>query len=154
MRVWMIVLAMAFSTVALAKPPAQGRACDARTRCDAGLTCVAHRDGKSTCEITCAANAKCPEDQRCVKDGGDMVCRPINDGVGLATATERKAPAGQGKACDARSRCDGELQCVKHRDGRSTCELVCAQTSTCPEDQRCVKDGGEQLCRPITDLDL
>ena len=65
-----------------------------------------------------------------------------------------KAPAGQGKACDAKSRCDGELQCVKHRDGKSTCEMVCAAKTTCPEDQRCVKDGAELLCRPITDLDL
>ncbi|HEX8950482.1 MAG TPA: hypothetical protein VF945_01490, partial [Polyangia bacterium] len=105
-----------------------------------------------TCELACAATAKCPDDQRCVKDGGDMVCRPINDGVGLATATELKAPTGQGRACDAKSRCDGELQCVKHRDGKSTCELVCAQSAKCPEDQRCVKDGSELLCRPITDL--
>jgi hypothetical protein len=65
-----------------------------------------------------------------------------------------KAPTGQGKACDAKSRCDGELQCVKHRDGKSTCELVCAAKTKCPEDQRCVKDGSDMLCRPITDLDL
>jgi hypothetical protein len=65
-----------------------------------------------------------------------------------------KAPAGQGRACDAKSRCDGELQCVKHRNGKSTCEMVCAASTKCPEDQRCVKDAGEMLCRPITDLDL
>ncbi len=73
--------------------------------------------------------------------------------AGAATAMA-KAPAGQGKACDAKSRCDGELQCVKHRDGKATCELVCAAKTTCPEDQRCVKDGSELLCRPVTDLDL
>ena len=65
-----------------------------------------------------------------------------------------KPPAGQGKACDAKNRCDGELQCVKHRDGKATCELICAQSPKCPEDQRCVKDAGQMLCRPITDLDL
>jgi len=72
----------------------------------------------------------------------------------LAGTAFAKAPAGQGKACDAKSRCDGELQCVKHRDGKSTCELVCAAKTKCPEDQRCVKDASEMLCRPITDLDL
>ncbi|HEY2744774.1 MAG TPA: hypothetical protein VGL86_09135 [Polyangia bacterium] len=65
-----------------------------------------------------------------------------------------KAPANQGQACDAKNRCDGELQCVKHRDGKATCEKVCASNVKCPEDQRCVKDGSDMLCRPITDLDL
>ena len=156
MRAMMIALLLASApTAAWAKAPVDaGTACDASTRCDGGLSCVAHRDGKSTCEVTCAANTKCPEDQRCVKDGGDMVCRPINDGVGLATATELNAPPGQGRACDAKSRCDGELQCVKHRDGKSTCEMICAASTKCPDDQRCVKDAGQMLCRPITDLDL
>jgi hypothetical protein len=63
-----------------------------------------------------------------------------------------KAPAGQGKACDARSACGSGLQCVPHRDGRSTCEIVCAASTKCPEDQRCVKDGPQTVCRPITDL--
>jgi len=82
--------------------------------------------------------------------------RAIFFGLVLAASTGAfaKAPAGQGKVCDAKNRCDGELQCVKHRDGKSTCELVCAQKTKCPEDQRCVKDGSEMLCRPITDLDL
>ena len=74
--------------------------------------------------------------------------------IACASLAFAKPPAGQGKACDAKSRCDGELQCVKHRDGKATCELVCAQSPKCPEDQRCVKDGSEMLCRPITDLDL
>jgi hypothetical protein len=74
--------------------------------------------------------------------------------IASSTAAFAKPPAGQGKACDARSRCEGELQCIKHRDGKSTCELTCAQSAKCPEDQRCVKDAGEMLCRPITDLDL
>jgi hypothetical protein len=82
--------------------------------------------------------------------------RAIIFGLLLAASTGAfaKPPAGQGKACDAKSRCDGELQCVKHRDGKSTCEMVCVQSTKCPEDQRCVKDGSEMLCRPITDLDL
>jgi hypothetical protein len=65
-----------------------------------------------------------------------------------------KPPAAQGRACDAKNRCDGELQCVKHRDGKATCELICAASPKCPEDQRCVKDGSDMLCRPVTDLDL
>jgi hypothetical protein len=72
----------------------------------------------------------------------------------LSAPALANAPAGQGKACDAKSRCDGELQCVKHRDGKSTCELVCAAKTKCPEDQRCVKDGSDMVCHPITDLDL
>jgi hypothetical protein len=71
-----------------------------------------------------------------------------------APAAYAKAPAGQGRTCNATQRCDGELQCVKHRDGKSTCEQICAAATKCPEDQRCVKDGSELLCRPITDLDL
>ena len=78
----------------------------------------------------------------------------IGSMLALGLTAFAKAPAGQGRACDARNRCDGELQCVKHRDGKSSCELVCAAKTTCPEDQRCVKDGSEMLCHPITDLDL
>ena len=74
--------------------------------------------------------------------------------IAASSGATAKAPAGQGKTCDAKNRCDGELQCVRHRDGKSTCEMVCAQSTKCPEDQRCVKDGSEMLCRPITDLDL
>jgi hypothetical protein len=74
--------------------------------------------------------------------------------LALSVPAFAKPPAGQGKACDATRRCDGELQCVKHRDGKSTCEMICAAKAKCPEDQRCVKDGSEMLCRPITDLDL
>jgi hypothetical protein len=74
--------------------------------------------------------------------------------MAASTAAFAKAPADQGKACDAKNRCGGELQCVKHRDGKSTCEMTCAQSAKCPEDQRCVKDGADMLCRPITDLDL
>ena len=83
LRAAFVVAALSFASVAVAKaPPGQGRACSAKSACDAGLTCVA-KSGKSTCEVVCAANSKCPEDQRCVKDGPESVCRPINDGVGL-----------------------------------------------------------------------
>jgi len=66
-----------------AKAPAgQGRACDAKTKCDAGLQCVASSTGgKSKCEIVCDKGVQCPADQRCVKDGPAMVCRSINDGL-------------------------------------------------------------------------
>ncbi len=84
LRVTVALIALAFSSLALAKGPAgQGRACDAKNQCDAGLTCVGRSGGKSTCELRCASNAQCPEDQRCVKDGAASVCRPINDGLGL-----------------------------------------------------------------------
>jgi hypothetical protein len=72
--------------------------------------------------------------------------------LGAATTTWAKAPTGQGRACDARNRCPGEMPCVKHRDGKSTCEIPCTNSSKCPEDQRCVKDGDDMLCRSVTDL--
>ena len=71
-------------TVFAKAPTGQGRACDAKSKCDGGLTCVS-RGGlaTSTCELVCNAKTKCPEDQRCVLDGDSHVCRPINDAVGL-----------------------------------------------------------------------
>ncbi|HXU73444.1 MAG TPA: hypothetical protein VN947_29190 [Polyangia bacterium] len=84
MRALMLVLVLGIAPAAYARAPAgQGKACDAKNACSAGLACVAHAGGKSTCELVCAASTKCPEDQRCVKDGAASVCRPINDGVGL-----------------------------------------------------------------------
>lgn len=84
LRTMLMVAALAWAPAAFAKAPAgQGRACDARHACSDGLTCVAKHGGGSTCELACASNATCPEDQRCVKDGAQRVCRPINDGVGL-----------------------------------------------------------------------
>ena len=80
MRAIILGLLLSASVSAFAKAPAgQGKACDAKNACSAGLSCVAHAGGKSSCEIVCAANTKCPEDQRCVKDGGQMTCRPITD---------------------------------------------------------------------------
>ena len=81
MRAIMFGLVLAASTGAFAKAPAgQGKPCDAKNACTSGLTCVAHAgDGKSTCEIVCTQSTKCPEDQRCVKDGAQMLCHSIND---------------------------------------------------------------------------
>jgi hypothetical protein len=79
-KLLLLMLVLGATAPAMAKPPAaQGRACDAKSKCDAGLSCVAHSGGKSTCEIVCAAATKCPEDQRCVKDGPQSVCRPVTD---------------------------------------------------------------------------
>ena len=85
MKTLLMAMLLAAPALALAKAPAgQGKACDAKSACGAGLTCVAKAGGKSTCEIVCAtATPKCPEDQRCVKDGAQSLCRPINDGAGL-----------------------------------------------------------------------
>ena len=73
----MIVLGSA--SFAGAPPPSQGRQCSAAAQCDDGLKCMEHADRKATCELACAANERCPEDQRCVKDGAASVCRPVND---------------------------------------------------------------------------
>jgi hypothetical protein len=75
------VALLLFASPAFAKhaPSAQGKACGAREKCDEGLSCIASGDGKSTCQLACDAKTKCPEDQRCVKDNGHSICRPIND---------------------------------------------------------------------------
>jgi hypothetical protein len=64
-------------------PPNQGRVCDAHRKCEGGLKCAARAERNSTCELLCERNAQCPEDQRCVKDGPQRVCRPINDALEL-----------------------------------------------------------------------
>lgn len=81
MRAIVLCLMLAASTGAWAKAPAgQGKACDAKNACNAGFACVTHPGGgKSTCEIVCTQATKCPEDQRCVKDGAQMLCHSIND---------------------------------------------------------------------------
>ena len=76
-------------------------------------------------------------------------------GAGMtAIASPSKAPAAQGKACDAKSACSSGLTCVAHAGGKSTCEIVCSQSTKCPEDQRCVKDGSQLVCHATTDLIL
>jgi hypothetical protein len=60
-------------------PPGQGRACSAANKCPAKLQCVARKSAASTCELRCARNADCPQDQRCVKDGETKLCRPVTD---------------------------------------------------------------------------
>jgi hypothetical protein len=79
LRTALAFVVLAFAAVALAAPSGQSRACAAKNRCDSGLACVAHSGGKSTCQIVCASRTKCPENQRCVRDGAQSVCRPVVD---------------------------------------------------------------------------
>jgi hypothetical protein len=80
-----VVLLLALSTLpAFAKAPAgQGRKCKAGDQCESLLRCVKGGSGSSSCELVCQDNKGCPEDQRCVADGAQKVCRAIQDGVGL-----------------------------------------------------------------------
>jgi hypothetical protein len=64
--------------------------------------------------------------------------------------------AGQGKPCDEKQKCPAPLECTRTRSGKSTCEKRCSPTEKnkqggCPDDQRCVKDGAEHICRPVND---
>ncbi len=72
----------------------------------------------------------------------------------LAAPALAAAPAGQGKVCSAKDKCEAGLSCVQSGDGRSTCQILCNAKTKCPEDQRCVKDNGRSICRPINDADL
>jgi hypothetical protein len=79
--------------------------------------------------------------------------RAIVLGVLLVCATAAaKAPEGQGRACDSKRACDAGLRCVQKTGGSATCEIVCDAKTKCPEDQRCVKDGAQTVCKAITDL--
>ena len=91
MRIVVVFAMFVVATGAAAKTPSgQGRVCGAKNKCDTGLTCVAKYEGKSTCELVCTSNTKCPEDQRCVRDGAQSVCRPINDADGLVSPIPRR----------------------------------------------------------------
>ena len=72
----------------------------------------------------------------------------------VGAAVWAKAPAGQGRACDAARKCNSGLTCVGPA-GHGTCQLTCRSNKECGEDQRCVSDGGLPLptyvCRPIYD---
>lgn len=59
----------------------QAASCKSNADCKAPLTCV--HTPKPRCAQVCDDKTKCPEDQRCVKDHGNRVCRPITDGVDL-----------------------------------------------------------------------
>jgi len=83
LRTAVALVALHFAAVSFAKPPAPRRTCDAEHACDRGRQCIAHSGSQSTCEQVCSANRQCPEDQRCVKDGAQSICRPISDGLGL-----------------------------------------------------------------------
>jgi hypothetical protein len=60
----------------------------------------------------------------------------------------------QQQPCRQGNRCDGGLECVKRNDGKSTCEKRCKSGRDCPEEQRCVIEGGESVCRPAIILDI
>ena len=62
-----------------------------------------------------------------------------------------KPPPGQGRSCDERRGCDRPLACVTRATARATCELLCGDGQSCPEDQRCVRDAGREVCRPFHD---
>jgi hypothetical protein len=82
MRLVLVATLLLLASSAPAKAPSgQRRACDAKTKCEAGLQCLPSADGKSRCEIACSNNAQCPEEQRCVKDGPSTVCRAVNIGM-------------------------------------------------------------------------
>src|SRR5436309_2894552 len=70
------ILALLAAPAVWAEPGAQQQPCRAGDTCDSGLSCVKRSDGKSTCEKRCKSGSDCPEEQRCVKDGGQSVCRP------------------------------------------------------------------------------
>jgi hypothetical protein len=93
LRAVIVLLSFACAAPAWAKgPSAQGKACSASDKCDAKLSCLRGGDGKSTCQLVCNEKTKCPEDQRCVKDAGHSVCRPINDGLTPDVPTDGTSP--------------------------------------------------------------
>ena len=71
-----------------------------------------------------------------------------------SVAFAKGPPTGQGRACDQRNKCDQGMQCVPRAGGTARCEIVCDKDRECPEDQRCVKDGPQMLCKVISDLTL
>jgi hypothetical protein len=72
-------------------------------------------------------------------------------GLLIAVCAIAKSPEGQGRACDSSHKCKPGLQCVSQPDRKSTCELLCDTSATCPDEQRCVKIGSRRVCRPIYD---
>ncbi len=76
-------LALWFSAAAEERATKQGAPCSAKQSCTGGLECVPRGDGTGTCERLCKASAKCPEDQRCVKNGEQYICRPSTDRLPL-----------------------------------------------------------------------
>jgi hypothetical protein len=76
-----IAVALALWVASAEAPAGQGRVCDAKNACPAGLECIEHVGRRATCELVCDTSAKCPPEQRCVKEGARRVCRPIYDGL-------------------------------------------------------------------------
>jgi hypothetical protein len=61
-------------------------------------------------------------------------------------------PVKRGGTCSAARLCAAGLSCARVVAG-DRCEQVCdaKRPSSCPEDERCVKDGASSVCRPIYD---
>jgi hypothetical protein len=55
------------------------------------------------------------------------------------------------KHCESDKACVAPERCVKVRDGHSCARTCEPKPGSCPEDQRCVKDGSSFVCHPITD---
>jgi hypothetical protein len=77
---------MRIISLLLALAAGQGKPCDEKQKCAAPLECMKTRSGRATCEQRCNESDKnkqgsCPVDQRCVKDGAQFICRPVNDGT-------------------------------------------------------------------------
>jgi hypothetical protein len=53
--------------------------------------------------------------------------------------------------CKADKDCSAPSRCVKTEGGRSCAQPCEPKPGTCPQDQRCVKDGPSFVCRPIND---
>jgi hypothetical protein len=77
-----------------------------------------------------------------------LVALLLSGSPAFAERGEQQQPCRQG------NRCDGGLECVKRSDGKSTCEKRCKSGRDCPEEQRCVIEGGESVCRPAIDVNL
>jgi hypothetical protein len=90
MRIGIVfVVTLLLGSLAFAERGEQQQPCRQGSRCDIGLECVKHSDGNATCEKRCKSGRDCPEDQRCVLDGGAMVCRPSIDLNAMSVQPQR-----------------------------------------------------------------
>jgi hypothetical protein len=65
---------------ASAHQPQQFNPCSAKNPCAPGLACLQSSNGQHYCHLRCSETVKCPEEQRCLKDGRNKVChRVISD---------------------------------------------------------------------------
>jgi hypothetical protein len=61
------------------------------------------------------------------------------------------APPPTTKQCKSDKECTAPKHCVKTQGGKSCAQACDPKPGSCPEDQRCVKDGPSYVCRPIND---